>query len=126
MVEHLIRYDIPVLSVNWSKEASGQVGGDVANGAVMVETGVDAFAVVVPVRLAEALVPELLAFVVVADSVTVCVTVATLLLEEVRGMPFWVVVSTIVLVVLLSYVRVVANGTPTFTAAGKVSERKLV
>lgn len=115
-----------MLSVNWSKEASGQVGGDVANGAVMVETGVDAFAVVVPVRLAEAVVPELLAFVVVADSVTVCVTVATLLLEEVRGMPFCVVVSTIVLVVLLSYVRVVANGTPTFTATGKVSERKLV
>lgn len=126
MVEHLIRYGIPVLSVNWSKEASGQVGGDVANGAVMVETGVDTFAVVVPVRLAEALVPELLAFVVVADSVTVCVTVATLLLEEVRGIPFCVVVSTIVLVVLLSYVRVVANGTPTFTATGKVSERKLV
>lgn len=108
---------MPVPSVNVSSEASGQVAGDVASGAVMVETGVDATAVAVPVRLAEAVVPEPLALV-VADPVTVLVTIA-MLVADVKVRPFRVVVSKIELVDLI--VRVVATGTPISIASSKLA-----
>ena len=113
-----MRYGMPVPSVNVSSDASGQVAGDVASGAVMVEIGVDATAVAVPVRLADAVVPEPLALV-VADPVTVFVTVATLLVADVKVRPFRVVVSTTLLVDLIVVVRVVARGTPMSTASFK-------
>lgn len=100
--------------MNRSNEACGHSGGGVARGVVTVDTGVEAFAVEVPVRLAEAVVPG----VPVdedCDSVTVLVTVATVSLEVVRVSPFIVVVRSITLVDLIVVVLVALTGAPTIT-----------
>lgn len=81
-----MRYVMPALSVNWSREAPGHVGGVDARGAVTVDAGAVATAVLVPVRLADAVMSVPLEAV-DADCVIVLVTTDTEL-ESVRVVPF--------------------------------------